>query len=65
MFHDFVFNGGIVAVLGVVSNLTVDVRILGEDRPQQELLAQCKRLHLCQRHMHKLRLYVIAEVVVA
>lgn len=65
MFHDLVLDGGVVAVLRVVSNLTVDVRILGEDRPKQELLAQCKRLHFCQRHMHKLRLYVIAEVVVA
>ena len=65
MFHDLIFNGRVVAVLGIVFDLTVDVWILREDSPQQELLAQRKRFHLCQCHMHKLRLYVIAEVVVA
>ena len=38
MLHYFVFDRAVVAVFRVVSYFAIDLRVLGEDRPEQELL---------------------------
>ena len=65
MFHNLVFDGRVISILGVIFDLPIDLRILREDTPQQELLRQSKCLHFCHRNVHKLSLDIVAQVVVA
>ena len=63
--HNLVLDRAVVAVLRVVFDFAVDLRVLREDLSQQKLLRKGKRFHLCRGHVHELSLDVVAEVVVA
>lgn len=63
--HDFILDGALVAMLGLVLDVLVDEGVLGEDLAHQELLREGKGLNICLCDMHKLGLSVAAEIVVA
>lgn len=60
MFHNLVFDSGVVPILRVIFDLPIDLRVLREDTPQQELLRQSKCLNFCHSNMHKLSLDIVA-----
>ena len=62
--HDVLSNLGQVADLGLVLDLSENDWILGEDFLHQELPGQGESLYLGVCHMHKLRLGIVADVVV-
>lgn len=64
VFHDFVFNGAVVAVLAVVFNFTIDVRVLWEDFARKEFLRKGKSLDFRNSHVHELGFGVVKNVVV-
>ena len=64
VFHDFVFNGAVVAVLAVVFNFTIDVRVLWEDFARKEFLRKGKSLDFGNSHIHELGFGVVKNVIV-
>lgn len=63
--HDFILDGALVPMLGLVLDILVDEGILGEDLAHQELLWKSKGLNVCLGNVHKLSLRVAAKIVVA
>lgn len=63
--HDLILDSTVVAVLAIVLDLTVDLRVLREDSPQQELLTQGETFNLGHGNVHELGLDVVTQVVVS
>ena len=64
MFHDFVFNGAVVAVLAVVFDFTIDVRVLWENFARKEFLRKGKSLDFRNSRVHELGFGVVENVIV-
>lgn len=65
MLHDLVLDGAVVAVLAIVFDLTVDLRVLREYSPQQEFLAEREAFDLGHGDVHKLCFDVVTQVVIS
>ena len=62
--HDFILDRGGVAMLGLILDVTIDLRILGEHFAHEELLGEGKRIYISLSNMDKFSLSVTTEVVV-
>lgn len=63
--HDLILDRRLVAMLGLVFDLLVDERVLGEHFAHEELFGQGEGLHVLLRDVNELGLSVGAEIVVA
>ena len=62
--HDLILDRGGVAMLGLILDVTIDLRILGEDFAHEELLGEGKRVNVSLGDVHEFSLCVTAEIVV-
>ena len=63
--HDLILDCGGIAMLGLILDVTIDLRILGEHLSHEELFGEGERVNICLGDVDKFSLRVTAEVVVA
>lgn len=65
MLHDFIFDTGVVPVLAIILNFSVDLWVFGENFFHQEFFRQRKCFYIGKSNVYKFCFSVVTQVVVS